>query len=242
MYPAHQLDMATIVKHSNHLRQDIRKAYWKIVTASTVILLSVMFLELTRYFSLVFICLMVVWIMLVLNNIEILKFGLQGEKEAFDLLSKLPKQYKLLSDVHLVDGNKSSQIDFVIIGPNGLFIMESKHIKGILNGKAEDNYLQKVKIARSGDKYIKRMYNPIRQISGHKKGMDTWLKKNGFRTWSLPILYFSNDCTVNVKSDYVKILTEPVLVIDYVKRFRDNKIRLSYKQQEKIAEALKALD
>lgn len=234
--------MAEIIKHSNHLRIDIRRAYTKLVAAGMVIILSVILLQQTFYMSTLLIGVMVVWIMLVLNNIEILKFGLQGEKEAFDLLSKLPRQYKVLSDVHLVDGNKSSQIDFVIIGPNGIFIMESKHIKGIINGKEDDNYLQKVKIGRGGDKYFKRMYNPIKQISGHKIGMDVFLKKKGFRFRAFPILYFSNDCTVNVQSKRVKIITEPVLVIDYVKRYKQDNVYLPPNMQMKIANELKVLD
>ncbi len=234
--------MAEIVKHSNHLRIDIRRAYTKLVGAGLAIIVSILVLQQTLYISALVIGLMVVWIMLVLNNIEILKFGLQGEKEAFDLLSKLPRQYKILSDVHLVDGKKSSQIDFVIIGSNGIFIMESKHIKGIINGKEDDNYLQKVKIGRGGDKYFKRMYNPIKQISGHKIGMDVFLKKKGFRYKAFPILYFSNDCVVNVKSKKVKVITEPVLVIDYVKRHKEDNVYLSPKVQMKIAEALKNID
>lgn len=234
--------MAEIVKRSNHLRIDIRKAYSKLVAAGVAIVLALFVLQQTMYLSTLVIGVMVVWIMLVLNNIEILKFGLQGEKEALDLLSKLPRQYKILSDVHLVDGNKSSQIDFVVIGPNGLFIMESKHIKGIINGKEDDNYLQKVKIGRGGDKYFKRMYNPIKQISGHKIGMDVYLKKNGFRYRAFPILYFSNDCEVNVRSKKVKIITEPVLVIDYVKRHKEDNVYLSPKIQMKIADSLKNLD
>ena len=234
--------MAEIVKRSNHLRIDIRRAYMKLVGAGVAIMLSIILLQQTLYMSTLIIGIMVVWIMLVLNNIEILKFGLQGEKEAFDLLAKLPRQYKILSDVHLVDGKKSSQIDFVIIGSNGIFIMESKHIKGIINGKEDDNYLQKVKIGRGGDKYFKRMYNPIKQISGHKIGMDVFLKKKGFKFRAFPILYFSNDCVVNVKSKKVKVITEPVLVIDYVKRHKEDKVYLSPTMQMQIAEELKSLD
>lgn len=234
--------MAEIIKHSNHLRLDIKKAYLKLSTACLVIIGSAFLLEQTLYISSIAIGLMVIWIMLILNNIEILRFGLEGEKEVLDLLAKLPRQYKVLSDVHLVDGTKSSQIDFVIIGPNGLFIMESKHIKGIINGKEDDNYLQKIKIGKSGDKYYKRMYNPIKQISGHKIGMDVFLRKNDFRYKAFPILYFSNDTVVNVRSKRVKIITEPVLVIDYLKRYKEDNVYLSPKIQMKIAEALKALD
>ena len=234
--------MAEIVKRSNHLRVDIRKAYFKIVLSISIIYLLVLLGDLTRFFSFLPIGVFVIMIMQALNHIEILKFGLQGEKEAFDLLAKLPYQYKVLSDVHIVDGTKSSQIDFVIIGSNGLFIMESKHIKGTLNGREEDNYLQKVKYGKSGDRYVKRMYNPIKQILGHKIGMDIFLKKKGFRCSALPILYFSNDCTVNVQSKNVRIFNDAVLVIDYIKRFSDDNIHLSSSMQDQIANELKSLE
>lgn len=234
--------MAEIVKRSNHLRSDIKKAYLKLLTASVSIIVAVFILRQTFYVSSLIIGMMIVWIMFVLNNIEILRFGLQGEKEAFDLLSKLPRQYKILSDVHLVDGNKSSQIDFVIIGSNGVFIMESKHIKGIISGKEEDNYLQKIKIGKGGDKYYKKMFNPIKQISGHKIGMDVFLKKKGYRYKAIPVLYFSNECTVNVQSKNVKIINEPVLVIDYIKRHTEENLYIPEDVQTAIASDLKALD
>jgi len=234
--------MAEIVKRSNHLRIDIKKAYLKLFIASVSIIAAILLVEQTYYISTLLVGLMIVWIMFVLNNIEILRFGLQGEKEAFDLLSKLPRQYKILSDVHLVDGTKSSQIDFVIIGSNGVFIMESKHIKGIISGKEEDNYLQKIKIGKGGDKYYKKMFNPIKQISGHKIGMDVFLKKKGFRYKAIPVLYFSNDCTVNVQSKNVKIINDPVLVIDYIKRHVEENVYLPEDVQSAIASELKALD
>lgn len=234
--------MAEIVKRSNHLRSDIKKAYLKLLTASVSIIIAAFILEQTFYVSSLVIGVMIVWIMFILNHIEILRFGLQGEKEAFDLLTKLPRQYKILSDVHLVDGTKSSQIDFVIIGSNGVFIMESKHIKGIISGKEEDNYLQKIKIGKGGDKYYKKMFNPIKQISGHKIGMDVFLKKNGYRYKAIPVLYFSNECTVNVQSKNVKIINEPVLVIDYIKRHIEENVYIPEDVQVAIASDLKSLE
>lgn len=234
--------MAEIVKRSNHLRTDIRKAYAKLSGAMALVILSVLVLQFTYYLSLIVIGAMIIWIMMIMNHIEILKFGLEGEKESLDLLSKLPKSYKVLSDVHLVDGKKSSQIDFVIIGSNGLFIMESKHIIGEIKGREDDTYIQKIKTSRSGDKYYKRMYNPIKQISGHKKGMDIFLRKNGFYQKAFPVLYFSNDCILNIESRHVKIINDPVLVIDYIKRYDEKGVYLPKDVQENIANALKQLD
>lgn len=232
--------MAEIVKNSNHLRKDIRITNIKLALTAGLVLISVFLLEITYYLALVPIGILLIWGMMLLNHLEILRFGMQGEKEVLDLLDRLPGSYKVLSDVHIVDGDKSSQIDFVIVGKNGVFIMESKHIKGVITGKEDDNYIQRIKTSKSGDKYYKKVFNPVRQISGHKIGMDVFLKKKGIRATAFPILYFSNDCIVNVKSKKVKIITEPVLVIDYIKRYNESKY-LSDKVQQQIIDELSKL-
>lgn len=233
--------MANIIKETNHLRKDIHREYYKIAGAIVIIAVCLIFLQETMYLSFIPIGMFIVYINAVWNNVSILKFGLEGEKEVFDLLKNLPKKYKVLSDVHIVDGKKSSQIDFVIIGPNGLFIMESKHIKGVITGNEEDTYLKKTKYGRSGEKYVKTMYNPIRQISGHKKGIEIFMKKHNIYHKAIPILYFSNDCNMKVKSNKVKVIHDPVLVIDYIKRHQERNERISERMQEKMVKELTKL-
>lgn len=233
--------MAEIVKKSNHLRHDIWVTKMELLTCGSGIVASILLLGISKGLSMLVIVAALIYILRLVNDLEILQFGLKGEKEVLELLTKLPKNYKVLSDVHLVDGTKSSQIDFVIIGPNGLFIMETKHIKGTINGREDDNYLQKVKIGKNGDRYVKRIYNPIKQILGHKKGMDIFLKKSGITAQAIPMLFFSSDCTMNVPSSKVKIISEPVVVIDYIKRHQEVDVYLTPNKQEAIVEALKNL-
>ncbi|NDL67310.1 nuclease-related domain-containing protein [Anaerotalea alkaliphila] len=233
--------MAEIIKRSNHLRQDINRTKKELAAGVLATAISLLLLEVSQGFSIYIGIAALLHMVRLINDLEILQFGLKGENEVLSLLEKLPRNYKVFSDIHIVDGSKSSQIDFVIVGFNGLFIMETKHIKGTITGREEDNYLQKVKIGKNGERYTKRIFNPLKQIQGHKKGMDLFLERSGIHQEAVPMLFFSSDCIMHVKSKRVKVITEPVQVIDYIKRYRREDVHLSSSIQEHVVEALERL-
>ncbi|RRD93746.1 NERD domain-containing protein [Clostridiales bacterium COT073_COT-073] len=228
--------MAQIVKKSNRLNSQIKKLYLEWLFYGGLAAVCVALLEVTQMFSFVGIQLIFLKILDSINNYRILKVGLGGEKKVFELINHLPKGYKILTDVKIVNGRKSSQIDFVIIGRNGIFIMEAKNMRGTIRGKENDKVLKKIKIGKSGDKYASDVYNPILQILGHKKGFDAFLASKGHSYRAIPILYFSGEGSIEVESEKVKIIDEPVLVIDYIKRH--NQDNISDFVQNKIIEDL----
>lgn len=216
--------MAQIVKKSNHLNVQIKKLYLEWLIYGLVGALCISLLEVTQMFSFLGLQLIFLKVLDSLNHYRILKVGLGGEQEVFDLINHLPQGYKILTDVKIVNGNKSSQIDFVIIGRNGIFIMEAKNMRGIIRGKESDKILKKIKIGKSGDRYTSNVYNPILQILGHKKGFDSFLFSKGHSYRAIPILYFSGEGSIEVESERVKIIDKPVLVIDYIKRHKQDHI------------------
>lgn len=59
--------------------------------------------------------------------------GLKGEKLIEKNLSgKLNDEYSLYSDVLLKDGERSGNIDHIVVGPTGIFIIETKNNEGII--------------------------------------------------------------------------------------------------------------
>ncbi|MCK4735630.1 MAG: NERD domain-containing protein [Methanophagales archaeon] len=56
------------------------------------------------------------------------KKGIRGEKEVTTALQKLNDSYYLLNDVLLY--SKAGNIDHLVLGPNGLFVIETKNYKG----------------------------------------------------------------------------------------------------------------
>ena len=57
------------------------------------------------------------------------KQGFEGEKQVTKVLSSLSDDYFLINDVQLVAG-KRSNIDHIVLGPTGIFVLETKNHSG----------------------------------------------------------------------------------------------------------------
>jgi len=57
------------------------------------------------------------------------KQGFEGEKQVTKVLSSLSDDYFLINDVQLVAG-KRSNIDHIVLGPTGTFVLETKNHSG----------------------------------------------------------------------------------------------------------------
>lgn len=70
-----------------------------------------------------------------LRKARYFKLGQEGEKEIYDELSKLPDEYVVIQDVKIP--STKTNIDFVVLGPNGIWAIEVKSHKGKItyNGK-----------------------------------------------------------------------------------------------------------
>ena len=59
------------------------------------------------------------------------KSGLSGEKRVErNLSAKLNDEYSMYSDVLLKDKNRSGNIDHIVVGPTGIFVIETKNNEG----------------------------------------------------------------------------------------------------------------
>lgn len=66
---------------------------------------------------------------------ESMRKGAAGEKSVAHTLSKLPEEFRVLNDVKTPTGN----LDHVVIGPTGVFVIETKNCRGMIgaDGKGE---------------------------------------------------------------------------------------------------------
>lgn len=128
-----------------------------------------------------------------------------GEKEVKDILSRI-KGYKLLNDIMIKSNNGTSQIDHILIGKKGIFVIETKDYSGMIYG---DEYSREWTQVINSKK--NKFYNPIRQNYGHIKTLEKYIdRKNIF----ISIIVFTN------KSTLKKIETDtPVIQVKKLKRF-----------------------
>jgi hypothetical protein len=65
---------------------------------------------------------------------ESMRKGAAGEKSVAHALSKLPEEFRVVNDVQTPSGN----LDHVVIGPTGVFVIETKNWRGIIGSDGND--------------------------------------------------------------------------------------------------------
>lgn len=125
--------------------------------------------------------------------VALTKAGADGESETLELLRRLPADWSVLPDVAIAHGEHRSQLDYIIVAPGGVLIIEGKNVSGVITGKAGSRMLHQYKYARGGrPAEHKTMYNPLLQVAGHRTTLEHILQDAGIRTRVQTAVYFSN--------------------------------------------------
>ena len=129
---------------------------------------------------------------------------------------------------------RNTELDYVVINTNGVFIFEVKNFSGKLVGNEDDQYWNKYKISSGNKEYIKEIRNPIKQLKREIYLLKEYLKYYGVDLWIEGYVLFVNmnspvesEYTVNDKSE-----------IDDILHLRRNQV-LTKNQIEKIISILK---
>lgn len=129
--------------------------------------------------------------------------GFFGELGVRFALSKLDKEdFRVLHNVTLSDGKKTAQIDHVVIGRTGIFVIETKNYKGWIFGSENSaKWTQTIYNSK------RQFQNPIRQNYGHIKMLEHYFP--GFKQPMVSVISFSGNSTlkkVEVTSPHVHVL------------------------------------
>ncbi len=153
--------------------------------------------------------------------------GKIGETYVARILNSLPKEYKILNNLIIKNENFSSQIDHIVISKFGIFVIETKNIKGWIYGYDNQKYWTKNVY---GIKY--KFYNPIKQNKSHCLALKNFL--NLKESIFIPIVVFSD--FADIKSDFKDIVINMSDLKNYIKSFTT--IRLLGTQVNNIFEKL----
>lgn len=126
---------------------------------------------------------------------SIIASGIQGEKFAEMQLSSLPDDYVIFRNMKISFDNRISEIDNIIVGKSGVFVVEIKNNNGNIFGDYSDKEWIHNKIGRGGTPYSKSFYNPVKQVGTHVYRLSHYLKDNNIRTYVNGIVYFANPRT-----------------------------------------------
>ena len=158
--------------------------------------------------------------------------GLIGERRVKKQLRTLPpEQFKVLNNL-LIKGKKgTSQIDHIVISPQGIFVIETKNYSGWISGSENADFW-----TRSFYPFKNKFRNPIKQNWGHMCA----LKENLTAYTDIPyhpIVVFVGKAKLldlDVKTDVIY----PHMLLDTITRQRDSR-KLTHKDMDEIFSTLR---
>ncbi|MBQ9266962.1 MAG: NERD domain-containing protein [Clostridia bacterium] len=187
-----------------------------------------------------------------MNELNICKIGLQGEKEIEFELSNANVGMYVLHDVNMVYQDLKAQIDYIIITAAYTYFVECKRISGNIFVDASGNFNRAY--MKDGKKVIEGMYSPLSQAQRHieifKKIwadrntsiLDQTVRLKNFDRWYKPLVVFANPKNTidlrNAPEDYKdKIIKSENLVELLKKEYQscDKDYLISKKDMELVA-------
>lgn len=126
------------------------------------------------------------------SNTDILVAGINGERVATKVLSTLPDDYTVFQDVIVAYDNKKSEIDNIVVGRSGVFIVEVKNHNSHIEGDLKNRYWTQHKVGRGGTPYTDEMYNPVKQVGTQIYCLANYLRQNGVNIYIEGMVYFAN--------------------------------------------------
>jgi hypothetical protein len=118
--------------------------------------------------------------------------GYKGEKSMEYFLSFLPKPYKILHSVRLLNDQYYFQMDIILLSPKGILIVEVKNLSGtVILG---DPYAQLVQVNNEKEKGYS---DPVTQAKHQKFQLQRWLARHRLQNIHIDYLVvFSNPSTI----------------------------------------------
>ena len=121
--------------------------------------------------------------------------GYVGERRIRKILESLGEDVKIFNDLYVPKKNgEMTQIDHVLLSPNGIFVIETKNYTGWIFGSEDQrNWTQTIYKKKS------RFYNPVMQNNTHIKALQNYINMD------VPmhsIIVFSNAATFKFKEPF----------------------------------------
>lgn len=126
--------------------------------------------------------------------------GFFGEKSVAFFLSGLdPSEYKVINDIMLQVGGKTTQIDHVVVSDYGIFVIETKNYNGWILGDEYADYWTQVIY-----KMKEKLRNPVKQNYGHIQTLKEVLcEYSGINYISIVTFTTKADLKVKTNTDVV---------------------------------------
>jgi len=212
----------------NQTRKNLAKAILCVLIFGAVFValifrfVSTLQMDLLEETALVFLLVPLIGFYFYLRKYRIYSGGLRGERQVTKLLSsKLSDDYYLLNDLYL--RNSGGDIDHVILGPNGVFVLETKNWKGTINSNGDEwQRVGKRGFSASPSRQVKRNTAKIKHIIENSGVIQSGVWVEGI------VVLTNNHATLHLSNPTVQILKLPQLP-NYIVSHRNSS---SYTRQQ----------
>lgn len=122
-------------------------------------------------------------------------------------LATLPDSFAVFNQLEVPFKGGHAEIDFVVVGPNGVFAVETKHDRGTIRGTEKDRQWVKAKVSSGGNTYEREIRNPVAQSKRAVYALRTYLESKGIKAWIHGLVVYTHpDCALEVDGGNVPIL------------------------------------
>jgi hypothetical protein len=202
--------MAKVVKIKSQLKRNKTKAFLNVALAFLLasacvvfgfgLLVLILLKKITLHIAIPIILLISSLICIVVflsyrKRYGILQAGVRGEDTTRKILQKLPKEFTVLTNPVILNRGITMELDFVVVGKNGVFIVESKNHRGIITGKTSWSSWKQVKHGKNDKVYEKEITNPVKQAYRQSKRMEEVFRDFNIAANVYSILYFVDNRT-----------------------------------------------
>jgi len=138
--------------------------------------------------------------------------GPEGERLVSDELKKLDDSYILVKNA-IIPPSKGD-IDYILVGPTGIFVIETKNVGGIVS--CNGDVWSRHKVGSHGKPYKLEIGSPSNQAKRSAKNLKDFILKHGSKIfgrkvphiWVYGIIVFTNNSVrLNLKNPTVEVLS-----------------------------------
>ena len=159
--------------------------------------------------------------------------GAEGEEAVIRALQNLDSSFKVIHDVVLP--TERVNIDHIVVGPVGTFVIETKNYNGIIKCY-NDNWYRK-KVGRRGTVYDAGIGNPSKQAKRNAVILNKWLESENIDVgYIVAVVVFTNE---DVKLKLVRPTVKVVYVDELLEVFKgESNFRMTREKINSVAEKL----
>jgi len=170
------------------------------------------------------------------NKINTWNIGAEGEESVIRVLQNLDSSFKVINDVVLP--GDSQNIDHIVVGSVGTFVIETKNHNGII--KCNNDDWSRTKVGRRGTVYTANIGNPSKQAKRNAVMLRKWLESENIDIgYIVAVVVFANE---DVQLNLVRPTVKVVRVNDLLEVFKgESNFRMTSEKINSVAEKLARL-